>query len=118
MKMKNSGFTLVELMIVLAAVGIVTVLVSNIFLNNKGDTQRRAYAALDTYLAANEITVDRKTCSGDSDYDGYGSCTVVTTEGEKIQLQCESGWFNTEVTGATGCKESDFRVDADTHRGF
>lgn len=109
MKSKNRGFTLVEagiaVIVIATVVGLVGFgLFSKLFLNRPGQTEERAYVALANWQAKNELTFTRKTCAPDTDRDGYGSCTVVTSEGEKIYLECSSTWWM-HVTGSTGCKE-------------
>jgi hypothetical protein len=60
---------------------------------------------MNLFISNNHLQVKRKSCAGDSDGDGYGSCTVVTTEGEKIFLQCPSDFLG-NLSGGTGCKET------------
>ena len=107
--MKKQGFTLIELMIVLAIAGILFAVVAGAILNNPGKTEQRATENANRWAAAQHIEHKRLSCAHDSDGDGYGSCTIVTTDGEKIQLQCASG-FVQDATGASGCKEIDGNV--------
>ncbi len=104
--MKNKGISLIEIMIVMAILGILLTIVISTTINSPGVTENRATTNADKWISETGITIKRKSYSHDSDGDGYGSCTVVTQEGEKIYLQCVSGWFQ-EFTGASGCKEVD-----------
>ena len=108
--MRSKGFSLIELVICIAVVGIVGISIGMNFINNRGATEARAYDGAKAFTAANNIVVKRMNCSGDSDHDGYGTCTVVTDSGEKIQLNCNSDWMNVNVWGATGCKEVVFPI--------
>jgi prepilin-type N-terminal cleavage/methylation domain-containing protein len=98
------GFTLIELMIAVAVVGIIAAIASGFIFNTKGATERRAYESAQHFISTNGIKVKRITCAGDSDSDGYGSCSILTEENEKIMLQCPSGFFD-KWTGAVSCKE-------------
>lgn len=99
------GFTLFEFMVVLAIVGIVCMLAIAPFFNNRGATQERAKENARMFLKDNNIEVKRLSCAGDSDSDGYGTCTVTTAAGERIMLKCPCGFIDVEFFGATGCKE-------------
>ena len=116
--MKRNGFTVVELMIVVAIVGIIASVVSSGLLNTRGATEDRAYQGATKFIDDNNIAVLRKTCAGDSDGDGYGTCTIVqavrqadgsVAEGSKIRLECPTNWFD-RLTGAVSCKEIDLIV--------
>ena len=109
--MKEKGFTLIELLIVMIIVGILLAIPTKILLNNRGATERRALKACSAYLADNNIKTKRFTCAGDSDGDGYGTCNVVTTEGEKIILQCPTDYFAVNWFGARQCKEVLFNIN-------
>lgn len=100
----NKGFTLIELMVVAAVLGILAAVTVSVFINNMGATEQRSYDAAHKYVADNNIQVKRMTCAGDSDRDGYGTCTLVTQD-EKIFLQCPSSWGDVNLWGATSCKE-------------
>jgi hypothetical protein len=69
-----------------------------------GKTEARATKNAKRWVAKSNLSAKRLSCAYDSDRDGYGSCTLVTTANERIFLQCPSGWF-INLTGATGCKE-------------
>lgn len=99
------GFTLIEFMVVLAIVGIV--LAIGMSGCTRGGTEKQAYEALASFINQNQIAADqikRKSCAGDSDGDGYASCSIALTDGEKIFLECPVGIG--KITGATSCKET------------
>lgn len=104
------GFTLLEVMIVLAIVGIFSLVIAGAVLNNPGATQERATANMQAWAASQGIQPKRASCAHDSDGDGFGSCTVVDQAGEKIHLQCSAGFVG-GLTGANSCKETDARLD-------
>ena len=68
-------------------------------------TEKRAYENARLFVSNHKIEVERLTCAGDSDGDGYGSCNIKTKSGEKIALKCPTGWVDVVIWGATGCKE-------------
>jgi len=103
--MNEKGFTIVEVLLVAAVVGIFASLIGGVGLNNRGATERRAMVAAKMFISQNGMKVKRITCAGDSGGDGYGTCSVLTSEGEKIFLQCPTGFFDTKLFGATQCKE-------------
>lgn len=107
----QKGITGVELLSMLFIVCLASIALASMFVNNMGATEKRTKEAALAFMSDNDLTKKRLTCSGDSDGDGYGSCTLVTTEGEKIQLQCVSGFMATKLWGATGCKEVDMRIN-------
>lgn len=114
---REGGFTLIELLIALAIVSIVLSLVMTAGCDTAGRTEARARANADAWIAANDVKdIKRMSCAHDSDGDGYGSCTIVTNDGEKIYLQCVAGWLQ-GATGASSCKEVDTLMKVDTgHR--
>lgn len=107
--MKQKGFTLIELLttiFIVAVVGLViTGLISSTFLNNRGWTEERAYKGADTFIRNNALSVQRKTCAGDSDGDGYGTCALVLSDGKRVRLECPTDFWDTKIWGATSCKE-------------
>lgn len=106
MKKYSIGFTMIETMIGIATVAIVGAIVLGAVANNPGATEQRATKNANNWATTQGIKLKRLSCAHDSDYDGYGSCTLVAEDGERIQLQCASG-FVQEATGASGCKEID-----------
>lgn len=102
---KENGFTIIELLMVIVVAAILFIGIASSFINNRGATEARAYAGLDNFIVANGITVKRKTCAGDSDGDGYGSCAIVTGEGERMRISCPTNWGDINLWGATSCKE-------------
>ena len=105
MKRNQKGFTIIELAIVFTLVAIVTSVIFAYFGNNMGWTEDRAKENAAKFVKENSIQVSRTSCAGDSDHDGYGSCTVVTTSGEGINLQCPTDFVQVRIFGASGCKE-------------
>lgn len=66
---------------------------------------RRANTSMGFYLMETNVKPTRKSCTVDSDGDGYSSCTIATTS-EVIQLQCTSSFLNTlPIIGSYSCKE-------------
>lgn len=112
----QTGFTLIELMIVLIVISAVLGILVVPFLNPPGKTEASAYSAADKFIATNSIKVKRKTCAHDSDGDGQASCTIATEDGEKIFLSCPVGIIN-KAMGAESCKEiSEFNQSSITVR--
>ena len=106
--MDEKGFTVIELVITVAIFLIFLILfgvVSGAILDNRGATEKRALSSARLFLQENNVKVKRLTCAGDSNNDGYGACSVVTAKGEKIFLQCPTGFFDTKLFGASQCKE-------------
>lgn len=73
--------------------------------NNRGFTEARAYDNVGTFIAKNNIKTKRMTCAGDSDGDGYGTCTIAATDDEVMTLECPTDWLDVNVWRATSCKE-------------
>jgi len=103
--MNNKGMTLIEVMVVIVIVAIAGAMVTNVFLNNRGATERRAYQGAANFISMNNITPKRLTCSGDSDSDGYGTCVIMTSDDQRIMLECPTNYFDVNVFGASSCKE-------------
>lgn len=110
---KEKGFTMIELLITLVIGTIIMLpisgLVVDFFLNNRGATEERAYEGMNAFIMDNDLQVSRSSCAGDSDGDGYGSCTIVLESGERIYLDCPSSWGSVNLFGASGCKEIEAR---------
>jgi prepilin-type N-terminal cleavage/methylation domain-containing protein len=105
----KNGFSLVELMIVVAVIGIAISIGFGTFINNRGATEKRAYEGAQSFIAENNINADRMTCAGDSDRDGYGTCVIHPNDGKIIVLKCPTDYFQVNWFNATSCKE-DVRV--------
>ena len=99
------GFTLIELLTVVAIGLMLVSIVFNVYLNNRGATEDRAFSGANSFVEENGIQPIRISCAGDSDNDGYGTCTVVTAEKEKILLKCPTDYVDVSWFGASGCKE-------------
>ena len=108
---KSHGFTLVEVLVVAIFSIIVFGAVVGLFLDNMAHTEKRAEENAKIFVTKNNIHVKRMTCAGDSDNDGYGSCAITTTDGERINLRCPASFFQVGVFGATGCKEVFYDMD-------
>jgi len=85
---------------ILFSIGIFVMVISS-----RGYTEKLAYESAYAYADNNSIAVERMTCAGDSDGDGYGTCNIVTMEKEKIRLSCPASFIAVKIFGATGCKE-------------
>ena len=105
MKQSNKGYTLVELLIVVLTVGTIAAVIFGAIANNRGWTEDRAKENAVLFINDNHIAPSRLSCAGDSDQDGYGSCSIVTLAGENIQVQCPTDFISVRIFGATGCKE-------------
>lgn len=91
--------------IILAVVFTILFFTWKMLVNRPGQTEERATGNMQVWLAKSGVgTPTRKSCSHDSDGDGYASCTVALETGEKIYLECVAGWWP-DLTGASGCKE-------------
>ena len=104
--MKNeSGFTLVEAMVVVSIIIVALIPLFGLIFDNRGVTEDRARTGASAFIQDNGLEVKRFTCAGDSNNDGYGTCTVVLTDGDRIRLSCPTGYAATKVFGASSCKE-------------
>jgi type II secretory pathway pseudopilin PulG len=124
MRRVQQGFTLIELLtvgfFVLVIVAMLFAFFGNWIVNRPGQTEARAYQAAQRFVATNKIEASRLTCAYDNDGDGYGSCTLVTTDApgkpsEKIFLQCPARFLNT-LMGADNCKEVDTTIQLSNKR--
>ena len=96
---------MIEIFVIIAIIGIFSAIVTNAFLNNRGATERRAYRGAKNFISMNNIKPKRLSCAGDSDNDGYGTCTVMTDDNQRIMLRCPTGYFDVNFFGASSCKE-------------
>lgn len=108
----NKTIAVIIMILALGLAGFVALLITtpNIIFNRPGQTQARAEENAQLFIKKASLNVKRYSCAPDMDGDGYGSCTIVTVEGENIQLQCP-GRFWTNFTGGAGCKEIDARLN-------
>jgi flagellar basal body-associated protein FliL len=104
-EMKNKGMTLIEVLIMIVILMVITGALFWSCLNNRGATEARAKDGAKTFIAENGLYVERFSCAGDSDGDGYGTCNLALKSGEKVMLNCPTGFVDTKIWGATGCKE-------------
>ena len=107
----RSGYTVIEVLVCCVMASIFLTIIMSVFVNNRGSTEERALVAAKQFALDNNIEVKRVTCAGDSDADGYGSCSMLTESGEKIMLQCPSSFTDVKLFGAKGCKEVFFNLN-------
>lgn len=103
-ELKCNGYTMTELTVMLSAVSLLGFMATSLVLDNPGATEKRAAESARLWLTEQRVDLKRLSCAYDSDGDGYGSCTVVTQNDERIFLQCPASWFNNAM-GAHTCKE-------------
>ncbi|MCX6714817.1 MAG: type II secretion system protein [Candidatus Uhrbacteria bacterium] len=105
----KKGFTLIELMIVLAIISILAVVVGGMFrgCSAVSGSKQEAMATMRTYATEMGWKMVGGTCADtDSDGDGYISCTINVQEVEGAPpvakaLQCASG---AAISRTGGCK--------------
>lgn len=104
-KSRFDGFKVFQSLVILFIVLVFVSIVGSWFVNTPGQTEGRATNHMNEWVQTNvKEPIKRSSCAHDSDGDGYASCTVATQSGEKIFLQCPSG-FTTVALGASNCKE-------------
>jgi len=99
------GATITEVMVTLAIILTAITVIASLFINNRKFTEARAVDNANLFIEEHSITVDRMTCAGDSDGDGYGTCVIKTGDGEKIKLLCPVTWVDVNLWGVVACKE-------------
>lgn len=107
---KENGYTAIEVIISVFILLVVCLAIlapiQKFTVNSLSATESRAYEGLQRFIDKNDISnIKRKTCAGDSDDDGYGSCSVTLTDGEKIYLLCPTDFIQNKLIGAESCKE-------------
>lgn len=118
MKRKDSGFTLIELMVVIAILSILASVVIGGFSSGSTDGKVNALDNRQAYIDESGINmreIKRKSCTVDSDYDGWASCTIMMNDGEKIELQCSTDPVPDEGI-AKGCKEQKVQIVKEMER--
>jgi len=103
--MNNLGGYMRQLIIFVLLGLFVLLVATSCVRDNRGFTEDRAYEGVERFIKQNNIDVKRKTCAGDSDEDGYGTCTIVATDREIITIQCPVNWIDINIWGAKSCKE-------------
>lgn len=99
---QNKGFTLIELLVILAILGILAAITYSAWVRDPNTEVLNAKQAAYQWTDENNVQVKRgPSCFHDSNYDNLASCSLVTTDGEKIFLQC----VTFSMRGASGCKE-------------
>jgi type II secretory pathway pseudopilin PulG len=101
----RKGFTVIDFLVVVGIVMVAGLAIGNGCLNNRAWTEQRASDGAQAYINKNGLQVSRWSCAGDSDGDGYGTCTLVLASGEKVVLNCPTNFWDVNVWGAGGCKE-------------
>lgn len=107
MSIKTQGYTAIESIIVLAIVIVISAVIvfPYILVNNRGATETRAEEGAKKFIEKNKLEVSRLSCAGDSDNDGYGTCTLTLKNKERLRIACPTDWMDTRVWGASNCKE-------------
>jgi len=97
---RQSGFNQTEFGMMLGVGAFVTLIVAMAVGSSptKQDQQSIADDNLNRYVADNRLQITRKSCASDSDGDGYGSCSIALSTGERVWLQCP-------VKAGLNCKE-------------
>ena len=101
--MKTKGFTLIELMIVISILGIVGAILFRACGGVNLGSAEHAQENATKYLNNMGYEFKGVSCTGtDSDGDGYISCDVNLSDGNRLRLDCASGGV---MTRTEGCKE-------------
>ena len=105
----NKGISLISIIAIIGIIVFLSGIGTKLLINRPSVTTNRANDNFDHLLAGIQGTVLRRSCSHDSDNDGYGSCsaTIQYANGaiEKIFAQCPSGLLNNAL-GGKNCKET------------
>jgi hypothetical protein len=123
MRLRANSSVLTSFGFVVVFIISVTTFFSNAILNNMGLTENRAYAGANKFIEDNKLVLNdgttrgRLTCAGDSDpRDGYGSCTIVDSQGNKIYLMCPTDFIDVYLWRASSCKEIESSIMFNTKR--
>lgn len=110
MKSKIRGFTLIELMVVVAIVGVFLALVFAGSCTSGPETKRSATQDAKRFVDELGWQVQGISCADvDSDGDGYVSCTIAKQDGTSEFVECRGAY-----SFGHGCRIPKLRVDRGT----